>query len=55
METIKIEIEHSNKDYKILKITALTNSHICALNKDKVGYLEFLEEFDCQIKNNDRI
>ena len=26
METIKIEIEHSNKDYKILKITALTNN-----------------------------
>mgnify|MGYP001233069017 CR=1 FL=1 len=39
----------------MLKITALTNSHICALNKDKVGYLEFLEEFDCHVKTEQQI
>jgi len=33
----------------MLKVTALTNSHICSLNKDKFGYLEFLGEFESHV------
>ena len=52
METIKIEIDHSNKDYKILKITALTND---LKSNDFQIFLNMWQNFlDNSKKNNSK-